>query len=271
MGTFGFVAILLCLIAVYISVSVSNQVKDIDLARRPLLDKKSKLVSDSILSIKNIKFNAWEHLRKEKIGGIRKEDSQLLLTNFTLQGVSTALIAMIPSIVGLCCLGYVRMVLGKNIRVETVYIILLLLNNLKRTMIFINLAFVELNSCFISFKRLRLFLSIEDYQKAENHEEDLETYEMGEDDLDQGSVVDFTHCSLRWRNEEYRRRMGELVESTEKNEAHVEEFAGEESEEKRRELVEREATLKGINLQVKGGMFALPPSLGGWVQGRALF
>ena len=204
MGPFGLVAMLICSGSVYVSIYINGEVKKLDAERRPLLDKKSKIISDSILSIKSIKFNAWEELIRDKLHGVRKEDNKLLQNNFTLQGVSAALVAMIPCFTGLFCIAYVKMVLGKEIRVETIYAILLYLNYLKKQMIFSNLAYIIINSCIISVQRIQTFLRVEsivDYHENEvmsdrgwegsnrdSLREDLESW--GD------SAVSFDRCSM---------------------------------------------------------------------------
>ena len=124
MGSFGILAIILCTLAVYASVVINDQVKKLDQKRRPLLDQKSKIVSDSVLSMKNIKFNAWEYLINHKLGEVREKDNGLLLKNFTLQGVSSAVVAIIPTLIGLVCIAYLKLVIGREISVQSIYVVL---------------------------------------------------------------------------------------------------------------------------------------------------
>ena len=209
MGAFSLVVILLCSAAVYLSVLINDCVKKLDSARRPLLDKKSKMVSDSILSIKNIKFNAWENLIKEKLHQVRKTDSGFLLGNFTLQGVSAALVAMISSFTGLFCVGYVKLVLEREMGVVTVYIILLYLNYLKKQMIFSNLAFIEINSCLVSFERIRAFLRIDDFGGGKEVFKSPRKPKIEDEDR---IVVNFSCCTASWTNTFYRSKVSGLEE-----------------------------------------------------------
>ena len=211
MGAFGLVAMLICSGSVYVSIAINGEVRKLDAKRRPLLDKKSKLISDSILSIKNIKFNAWEGLIRDRLDKVRREDNNLLLKNFTLQGVSTALVAMIPSFTALFCVAYAKMVLGRDMQVTSVYVILLYLSTLKKQLIMLNSACIEVNSALVSLERIRNFMRIEDYpQKDQSHTKESLVYQSRATE-----AVKVMECSVSWGNEHYKRRMASLLEKKE--------------------------------------------------------
>ena len=161
LGIFGPLVVIICCLAVYFSILLNDYIKELDAQRRKLLDQKSRIVSDAVLSIKNIKFNAWEDIIMQKLTEIRKKDNSLLLKNFTLQGVSTTIFSTIPSIIGLIIVFSLKMIIKMDISVETIYIILLYLSNIKTRLIFLNFGLVELNSALVSIQRIRCFLGIQ--------------------------------------------------------------------------------------------------------------
>ena len=208
MGSFGILAMFLCTGAIYASVAINNQVKTLDQKRRPLLDQKSKIVSDAVLSAKNIKFSAWEYLIKDSLDKVRQEDNGLLLNNFTLQGVSSSIVAIIPCLIGLLCIAYIKLFLKKDISVPSIYVILVYLNSLKKMMLCSNYAFIEINSSLISFKRISLFLKIKDYREGV----DLGRRRSDEKYSKQSSVaVRMSGCTMSWENGFYRKKLEALL------------------------------------------------------------
>ena len=167
MGLFGPILVILCTLAAYFSVVLNDSIKNLDAQRRKLLDQKSTIVSDTVLSIKNIKFNAWEDLIMQKLNDLRKKENSLLLKNFTLQGISTTIVSTIPSVIGLVAVFTLKIFLKREIPVETIYIILLYLNNIKKNMIYFNLGLIELNSALISMERIRCFMRVKEDKKSE--------------------------------------------------------------------------------------------------------
>ena len=212
MGSFGLVAMFLCTIAVYVSFRFNEQVKKLDLKRRSLLDQKSKVVSDSLQSIKNIKFNGWECLIRDKLCKIRQSDNELLQKNFGLQAVSSAIVALVPSFSALFCIAYVKFVLQKDMRVETIYVIFLYLNYLKKQLIYANLGIVEINSALISFRRISTFLAVkgrserkETSPKGKRTSADLQ-YQARSDE-----AVRVENCTMSWSNWEYESKIAVLL------------------------------------------------------------
>ena len=178
-----------------------------------MLDKKSKIVSDSILSIKNIKFNAWERFIFDKLKGVRKFDNKLLLSNLNLQGVSTSIVAMIPSITGLFCLAYLKFVLHKEIHLETVYAILIYFNYLKKMMILGNGAIAAVNASYISLERVSNFLDIEDLKIKKNRENHRILEEIKDRERLPSEAIILSDCSMKWENEKYKHKLRHLVDS----------------------------------------------------------
>ena len=218
MGAFGLVALAVSCITFYALNLMSDQVRDLDIARRPLLDKKSKLMSDSIFSIKKIKFNAWEWLILDKLRAIRRQDNSLLLKNFTLQGVCQVCMAIIPSLIGVICIAYVKIVQGREMGVETAYVILLFLNYMKKELVASNQAIIQINATIVSFKRIATFLKVKDFE-AENEETYGETElellpEFGRESNNSGAgvAVRLNNCSMSWKDPKFEKRLKKLIE-----------------------------------------------------------
>ena len=260
LGIFSLASILLCLGGLYLSFIINDEVKKLDKARRPMLDKKSKIVSDSILSIKNIKFNAWERFIFKKLNDVRRLDNNLLLSNLILQGVSTTVVAMIPSVTCFFCLAYLKFVLHKEIEVQTVYAILIYFNYLKKMMILGNAAIAGVNASNVSFNRIGTFLDIEDLQIEKKEQKRLRMFEEIEDPerLPSEALI-LSDCSLKWENEDYRKRLIDLIESKSEKVRSIDKDEKQENQPVGVELRDDNQSsvcLRGISLQVMRGSFS---------------
>ena len=74
---------------------------------------------------------------------------------------------MIPSVTGLVCLAYLKFVLKKEIKVETVYAILIYFSYINKMMILANDGFTQINSGLISLRRINNFLYSQDSEVKE--------------------------------------------------------------------------------------------------------
>ena len=255
-GILGPMVTVLCSLGIYCSILLNEEVKALDAKRRKLLDKKSKIVSDSILSIKNIKFNGWEDILMTRLTNLRKNDNSLLMKNFTVQGISTTVISLIPSFIGLIIVFSLKVFLKKDIPVAKIYIILLYLNQVKKFFIYLNFGFIEFNSALISMKRIQCFLSINELKKEKKRKNNHKNESDGEEEERRSSeAVRITDASFRWTSEEYRSQLQDIqLESNEKN-VQEEEADPEKRVEKSEFRMVADHCLKNINFSVEKGNF----------------
>ena len=223
LGILGPLVVIFCSIGIYLSLILNKEVKKLDAQRREVLDQKSRIVSDAIISIKNIKFNCWEDIIMEKLTELRKKDNSLLMRNFVTQGVSTTIVSTIPTLIGLAIVFSVKMFLDKEISVETVYIILLYLNQPKKNLIYVNMGLIELNSALISMKRIRCFLRIKSrsngIQTEEEKEMEKKRAKYQENTLE---AVRLSDCCFKWTNQEYKRKLVDLQKENKSQEGEQE-------------------------------------------------
>ena len=250
MGILGPLVIILCSLGVYFSFILNDKVKELDARRRKLLDQKSRVVSDSILSIKNIKFNSWEDIMMDRLTNLRKKDNSLLMKNFTIQGISTTIVSTIPTLIALITVFCLKIVIQKDISVSTIYVLILYLNQLKKNLIFINFGLIEINSALVSMKRIKCFLRIKDLRQIKQQEISLKNEEETKRDfpIDSGLAVQFDNCSLKWTSLKYKKQLEDLQEQSNEEKNSKKSQEGE-------ELKKVENCLKDIDFSVRKGSF----------------
>ena len=220
LGFVGPISIIICTAATYGSIIMNDKVKELDAERKILLDQKSRIVSDMILSIKNIKFNAWEDIIMGRLTNLRQKDSKVLLKNYLFQAISTTIVAITPSFIAIIIMVFIKFVLMKEITASTLYIILLYLNFIKKQLIFLNFGVIEINSCSISMERIACFLRVkgeEEESLRRKSKQDSHILELQTLDSKNGMAVGLKGCSFQWENKKYRKQLEELCDAEQVN------------------------------------------------------
>ena len=280
MGSFGVVVMLVCITSIYVLIQLSHEVKNTVLSRRPFKEKKSKILSNSISSIKSIKLNCWEHLVQDSLEELRNNEEKILQSNFTLRGVNKAIISVIPSLTCLFGIAYFKVYEAVQIRVEVVYVILLYLDFLRRQMKEAIRAAGKISDALVSAERIRTFLRVSDYDCYDNRDEEDQEINQTEESEDQDgdhdsedsksnrmtgenqkenseSVINFFECSTSWENNYYKEQIKNLRKQ--KSVKEINDLKLDEVQELEvlieEEVPEETATLKEIQLSIKKGQF----------------
>ena len=136
-----------------------------DKIRRGLVDKKSTLVTETVTGMKNLKFNAWEHIQKEKSTEIRKKEGGLLKKIFFYQGLQMALVSCVTPICCLIVFAIIFLTGWQELDVSKIYTIIMLFGFIQNPLSVMGSAIFYLASSGISIKRLNTLLSLREYEE----------------------------------------------------------------------------------------------------------
>ena len=216
----------------------------IDQKRRELMDKRSKMTTEMIKGIKNIKFDASEDIIYSKFKKIRKEEKSLLQRMFAILTSSMSILWIITSVTGFIVFLILKLSSkDDDFSLGALFAFLMLLTRLG-----FNLGYLfQVRSLYVSalpsYNRFTNFMRLKNFERGE----------QDEDGMEPGSVS-FEGYSASWDDPKIKKQIEglnfDIEEKIEKStsELHLKEHRGLKDS-------ERQLTLSNLNLKIHPGEF----------------
>ena len=210
-----------------------------DKIRRGYVDKKSTLVTETVTGMKNLKFNAWELIHKNKSVEIRKKEKGLLKNIFFYQGLQMALVSCITPICCLIVFAIIFLTGWQELDVSKIYTVIMLFSFIENPLSVLGSSVFYLASSGLSMKRLNTLMSMKEYKPG--------TQDKG---LPVGTVS-IRKANFSWDDPYYAEKLGGLDKKKAKKTSQNQSAGGAGS----KELASISICLRDIELEVSSGQF----------------
>ena len=160
-GWLGLIAPVLLVILIFTQVQTNKKLAALDKQRKKVADQRSKRISEMVMGIKLIKFNAWEEIVDERIRKLRQKESALLLRYFIYLGIGMSLGVFFPLVTSLVIFYAYNGLNGKSLTIPQTYSILALFNNLQHPIRFFQVAVTRRITAMVASDRLDTLNSVE--------------------------------------------------------------------------------------------------------------
>ena len=234
LGPISILAFILIVAVILGQRNVLKGYKSRDKRRRKFIDSRSGIVNQIVTGIKNLKFNAWEYIFKDKIDGIRKKEKNILQKMFELTGLSLTLMTSVAPFAGYICFSFLLLTFTE-MSVADIYASMMYLNRMRYCLKVLNNATINYYNSLPSFKRIDQMLRIDESQ-------DFYTTNQS-DELEVGSI-EYEGLSSTWDDFELKNKLKFIS-------------GNKEDKEEVREENEEQTYLKDINLKVGKGEFTV--------------
>lgn len=204
-----------------------NQLAVVQSRKRLILaDKRSKLITQIINGVKNIKFNAWEQIMIDQLDDIRKQEKGLVVLNFLISGLAGSVSKLIPPLCTVAVIWSYNKIYNPPLSIGETFYIITLFNLFLQPINVLMFALISFASATASSTRLRQVCAILDYEEQNNAP-----------DLAKGAIQ-FDNASFGWLDPFYQQI-----------------FEPKKAEEQGNYQATASRILKGINIKITPGSF----------------
>ena len=183
-GYAAFLMILVMAVNSIIQRKISKRVYQTDLERKKLMDSRSSLVEQSVIGMKNVKFNSWEDLINHKMEAIREEESVKIRKMIEYSGLQTTVLSLITPVGSLICLS-IYIWLSNSPSVSSVYCFMLYLSILYGPINLFSTTVFVFGSAKVSLERINQIADLDDYEEPG----DDQSLKVGEIRVNNGTFV----------------------------------------------------------------------------------
>ena len=181
-GWIAFLVVPVIVLNFFIQKAVSEKVYGTDSERRILMDSRSSTIDQSVIGMKNVKFNSWEALINKRMKKLRKEEASKIRKMVEYLGLQMISNNMIVPLGSFACLS-IYIMSNESASLPSIYTFMLFLTIMFSPIQKLSFAMFMYGSAKISLERINNVSGFEDYEEVE----DDGKFEAGFVEISQGS------------------------------------------------------------------------------------